>query len=107
VQTINRRALNERLANDDVTLVDVSGAECYRESHLPGAISVPLDGDFEQQIEKVVPDRNKTVVVYCRENSCEVSLKAARQMDELGYQRVWDYQGGKLDWMQAGLPVER
>ncbi len=24
----------------------------------------------------------------------------------MGYENVWDYVGGKKDWMEAGLPAE-
>jgi rhodanese-related sulfurtransferase len=24
----------------------------------------------------------------------------------MGYQNVWDYAGGKQDWLEAGLPAE-
>lgn len=35
------------------------------------------------------------------------SPKAAQKMDELGYQQVYDYQTGKMDRKEAGLPVEQ
>jgi rhodanese-related sulfurtransferase len=47
------------------------------------------------------------VIVYCHDEDCDASPKAARRMDALGYQRVYDYEAGKVDWKQAGLPVEQ
>jgi rhodanese-related sulfurtransferase len=107
VRTVTRQGLNERLANDGLTLVEVLDAKQYRKFHLPGAISVPLDEHFDQQIQKAVPDKSRTVVLYCMNAECEASSKAGRRMDELGYQQVFDYEAGKVDWQEAGLPVEK
>jgi rhodanese-related sulfurtransferase len=106
MQTITRHELNERLANDGLTLVEVLGSKYFRKFHLPGAINVPLDGDFDEQIQKAVPDKNSLVVVYCMDADCQASPKAGRRMEELGYRRVFDYEAGKTDWKEAGLPVE-
>jgi rhodanese-related sulfurtransferase len=106
MHAIARQELNERMANDGLTLVEVLDPKYYRKFHLPGAINVPLDEDFDRQIEKTVPDKDRTVVVYCLDTECHASPKAARRMEELGYRQVFDYEAGKVDWKEAGLPVE-
>jgi len=73
---------------------------------LPGAINVPLDDNFDEQIQKAVPNKQGTVAVYCAHAKYQASSKAARRMDELGYRHVLDYEAGKSDWQEAGLPVE-
>lgn len=40
------------------------------------------------------------------DENCDASLKAAGKMEELGYQRVYDDEAGKMDWKQAGLQTE-
>src|ERR671934_860730 len=35
-----------------------------------------------------------------------MSPRAAWRLESLGFQRVFDYAGGKLDWLSTGLPVE-
>ena len=45
-------------------------------------------------------------MVYCYDLKCSASPKAAEKMDELGYRDVFDYEAGKMDWKEAGLPVE-
>lgn len=106
MQTITRREVNERLANDAPALVEVLAPKYYHKFHLPGAINVPLDEDFDQQIQKAVPEKSRPVVVYCMDAKCQASPKAARRMDELGYRHVFDYEAGKVDWREAGLPLE-
>ena len=107
MKSITRDALNERLANDGFALVEVLSTDQYHEFHLPGAINVPLDDHFDERIQEAVPDKDRMVVVYCHNSECQASSKAARRMDELGYQQVFDYEAGKVDWREAGLPTEK
>jgi len=104
---IDREQLKQMMDQDAVIVVDVLGAEAYDSFHLPGAINVPVGDDFEEQIREAVPDQHQPVAVYCLDEACNASPTAARRMESLGYDRVYDYAAGKLDWRQAGLPVER
>jgi rhodanese-related sulfurtransferase len=108
MQAIDRNALKRWLDEGrDFALVEVLAPEQYREFHLPGAINVPVgDEDFDARIQEAAPDESRPVVVYCSDQKCTASPKAARRMDELGYQQVYDYEAGKMDWREAGLPIE-
>ena len=50
--------------------------------------------------------KSRTVIVYCLNAECDASPKAVRRMEKLGYKNVFDYEAGKVDWKEAGLPVE-
>ena len=64
METITREELREKMdRGDEFMLVDTLGTEVYEESHLPGAINLPLE-DIDQA-EEVLPDRNAEIVVYC------------------------------------------
>ena len=91
---------------DDLTVVEVLQKDQFDEFHLPGAKNVPLDEQFAENIQRTAPDKRKPVLVYCHDINCNASPKAAQKMEQLGYQDVYDYEAGKLDWKQAGLPVE-
>jgi rhodanese-related sulfurtransferase len=107
MQKIDRDTLEQWLDEErDVILVEVLAPDKYREFHLPGAINVPLADDFEERIQEAVPDEDQPVVVYCYDQACTASPQAAQKMDELGYREVYDYEAGKMDWKQAGLPVD-
>lgn len=106
MQPITRDELKCRLdGGENLILVEVIGPNTYREYHLPGAIRIPVDEDFERQIRLAIPDRGTPVVVYCLNHDCQASPKAGRKLDQLGYQNVYDYEAGKQDWRAAGLPV--
>lgn len=87
------------------TLAEALGAAFFEDAHLPDAINVPPD-QVDRLAATLLPDRKASIVVYCsgtRENS-EI---AARRLEELGYGSVRVHFGGKEDWVEHGLPVER
>lgn len=104
--SIDRDQLRRMMQEQAVTVVEVLDKDQYDEFHIPGAINVPLSGDFSSEIEQAVPDKSEPVAVYCMDEACNASPKAAEKLEELGYRRVYDYEAGKKDWKQAGLPTE-
>lgn len=104
---ITTKQLKQKIDDhEDFALVEVLGPETFAEFHLPHAINVPVDDTFEENIQKAVPDKNKLVVVYCRDIECHASAKAVRRMELLGYKNILEYHNGKDGWKAAGLPVE-
>src|SRR3954452_11292590 len=89
---------------DDFVLVDALSQKHYQSSHLPGAINLPYE--FVDEAEKVLPDKKAEIIVYCMNPECVASAEEARELEEMGYERVLHYAAGKQDWIKAGLPVE-
>lgn len=107
MQAIDRDTTRSMVEKDDgATVIEVLSQENFEKFHLPGAQNVPLDEKFDEKIQAAVPDKSQPVVLYCFDEECSASPKAAQRMDELGYQQVYDYEAGKRDWKEAGLPVE-
>ncbi|MFQ5561383.1 MAG: rhodanese-like domain-containing protein [Nitrospinota bacterium] len=107
METISRVELEKKIdSGEALQLVDVRGRECcYDNGHLPGAKSIPLN-DLEERGAKEL-DKNELVVVYCGSFSCSLSPRAAEILkDKLGFKDVLDYEGGFLDWKNAGNPIE-
>ena len=76
--------INMRLGatNRKSSLVDVREKHEWNEGHIPGAIHVPR-GFLELQIEEAVPDKSKTVVLYCAGGVR--SLMAGTTLQQMGY----------------------
>ena len=89
---------------DDFVLVEALSQKHYASTHLPGAINLPYE--FVDEAERVLPDKNAQIVVYCMNPDCLASREEARELEEMGYHRVLHYAAGKQDWIRAGLPVE-
>ncbi len=64
METITREELKGKMdRGDEFILVDTLGTEVHAESHLPGAVNLPLE-DIDRA-EKVLPDKSAEIVVYC------------------------------------------
>jgi molybdopterin/thiamine biosynthesis adenylyltransferase/rhodanese-related sulfurtransferase len=88
---------------DAPVFVDVREREEWDEGHIPGAVHVPR-GYLESRIEAAVPDRDRSVVVYCASGAR--SAFATRTLEELGYTDVRNLAGGIVDWKRNGFPVQ-
>jgi rhodanese-related sulfurtransferase len=103
---ITRHDLLARLkSTSPPVLVEALGSPYWSDAHLPGALNVPPD-EVDRLAPLLLPDLEAEIVVYCS-NTCVNSDTTARRLTELGYRHVVIYQGGKEDWIEGGLPVER
>ena len=83
-----------QLQNEGAIVIDVRSPQEFREGHIDGAISIP-EYDIKKEIEKIVLDKNKNIVVYC--SSGGRSKKAQKVLNKLGYQNVYNvYEGYML-----------
>ena len=106
VRTISREELKAKLdRGEQVTLVETLGSVYYEDAHLPGAINIPHT-EVDELAPSLLPDKAAQVVVYCSNRACQNSPQAARRLEALGYGNVYDYEEGKQDWIEAGLPTE-
>src|SRR5262245_9818718 len=90
---------------DGPMLVEALGAGFYTDAHLPGAVNIP-PGHVDALAPTLLPYRHVPIVVYCT-STCASSNAVARRLEELGYAAVAVYTGGKEDWVEHGLPLER
>ena len=93
-------------AGTPMQLVEALPEKYYREAHLPGAIQIPHDA-VREQAQTLLPDKDAFIVVYCANTPCRNSRIAAQSLAAMGYTRVAEYEEGKQDWMDAGLPIEK
>ena len=104
---ITREELQQRLSSENPqTLVEALPGKYYRDGHLPGALHLPHT-EVAERAPGLLPDKNMEVVVYCASATCRNSHIAARLLEQRGYTRVAVYAGGKQDWTEAGLQLER
>ena len=87
--------------NQDIVLVDVREKYEWNEGHIPGAVHVPR-GFLELQIEEAVPDKSKTVLLYCAGGVR--SLMAGKTLQDMGYDNAISMSGGFGQWKASGLP---
>jgi rhodanese-related sulfurtransferase len=89
----------------ELVLVEVLPPKNFEEFHLPNALNIPLARGFERHVEKMIPDKHKGVVLYCKNVNCGASQMAAKRLEKLGYESIFTYPGGKEDWKNSGSPT--
>jgi molybdopterin/thiamine biosynthesis adenylyltransferase/rhodanese-related sulfurtransferase len=82
--------------------VDVREPDEWEEGHIPGAVYVAR-GRLESQIEGLVPDKSRPLVVYCSVGAR--SAFATKVLLEMGYDDVVNLDGGFVDWKRNGFDV--
>jgi len=107
IPLIGREELNAKIeAGDELVLVDALAPISYARSHLPGAINLPLEW-VDDRAPRRIPDLATAIVVYCIDVECDSSVRVGERLRSLGYANVRHYAGGKREWVEAGLPLER
>ena len=85
----------QALIAEGYTILDVRTPEEFEEGHIQGAQNINVKDDtFIIAIQKLSP--SDTLLVYCR--SGRRSLYAAQVMVSLGFQKIYDLEGGFLNW---------
>jgi rhodanese-related sulfurtransferase len=100
---LSREELLRRLADGETIVVDVRPALEYRQGHIVGARSVPLD-ELERRLSELDPQRE--IVAYCRGPYCVFADEAVALLHAQG-RRATRYAEGYPEWAAAGLPVAR
>jgi rhodanese-related sulfurtransferase len=106
VKEISRLALSEALLSRLPPIVfEALDRKYYDDGHIPTArILPPAEID---RVSSIVADREQAIVLYCASASCRNSHQAAANLEKQGYRNVAVYPGGKADWVEAGLRLEK
>lgn len=105
VKEENFRDTKKRMdAGEEFILVDTREESEWARGHLPGAIHIGK-GVIERDIEKKVPDKDATIVLYC--GGGFRSALVADNLQKMGYRNVISMDGGWRGWTEANFPVVR
>lgn len=82
----------EMLKNDkEMLLIDVRSPQEYKESHLDGAINLPLY-DIEQKAQEQIKRKDTPIIIYCQSGSR--SRRAIQILRQEGYENLYEIKGG-------------
>ena len=81
--------------------VDVREDNEWAQGYAAGARHIGR-GVLERDIENLVPDRDREIVLYC--GGGFRSALAADNLQKMGYLRVFSMAGGIRAWREQGLP---
>jgi rhodanese-related sulfurtransferase len=106
--TVSADELLHKIEDGDLfVLIDALAPMVYAHSHLPGAINLPPSSVNPERLAKRIPDRATEIIVYCSSPECDDSVQTAQRLQALGYANVRHYAGGKNEWRERRLPLER
>jgi rhodanese-related sulfurtransferase len=104
---ITRQALAEALLSENPPVVfEALDRKYYDSGHLPGARVLP-PAELDNIVPAQVAAKDTPIVVYCSSGTCMNSHQAAERLTAQGYSHVAVYAGGKKDWQEAGLKLEK
>jgi len=90
----------------DLIIIDTLPKELFEKRHLPGAQnSCVFQVVFPSEVEGIVPDRDREVVLYGSSRASHDSVTAAEKLVRLGYSKVFVLTGGLAAWKEAGYPL--
>ena len=94
-QQISQEEAKEMMDTQDVIILDVREQDEYDSGHIPGAVLLPVGTIDEETAAEVIPEKDSTVLVYCR--SGNRSKTASSALAELGYTNIYEF-GGINTW---------
>ena len=94
-QQITQEEAKEMMNTQEVIILDVREQNEYDSGHIPGAVLLPVGTIDEDTAAAVIPEKDSTVLVYCR--SGNRSKTASSALAELGYTNIYEF-GGINTW---------
>jgi len=81
--------------DDSLVILDVREQNEYDSGHIGGATLLPVGSIDEDSAAAVIPEKDSTVLVYCR--SGNRSKTASEALAGLGYTQIYEF-GGVITW---------
>lgn len=94
-QQITQEEAKEMMDTQEVVILDVREQDEYDSGHIPGAVLLPVGTIDEDTAAKVIPEKDSSVLVYCRSGNRSKTASAA--LAELGYTGIYEF-GGINTW---------
>ena len=95
--------IEENKNNPDFVIIDSRRQSLYSVAHIENTINIPLNtsdiGSFRSALSEL--DKDRTYFTYCP-SGCGSD---AKEMNSLGFVKVYYMQGGINQWVAEGLPV--
>lgn len=94
-QQITQEKAKEMMDTQEVIILDVREQDEYDNGHIPGAVLLPVGTIDENTAADVIPEKDSTVLVYCRSGNRSKTASAA--LADLGYTNIYEF-GGINTW---------
>ena len=107
INTVNLAQAYALFQKGQALFVDARPAKDYEELHIPKALNITpfmMEIRGAETVAGVAKDRE--IVVYCSQVSCDLALQVAEKLQALGFSRAQVFMGGFRTWDEAGYPAD-
>ncbi len=88
--------------NDQILLIDVRTPGEFASGHIENSINIDYKSDnFKDLISEL--DKNQEVYVYCKVGGR--SGRSAKILEDMGFEKIYDLDGGINAWEKEGLKM--
>lgn len=102
ITVISTQEMQSLLKMDQVQLVDVRTPQEFKSGYIDNAQNIDFKSPtFAQDILKL--DKDKPVLLYCKSGGR--SAKCAEKLQQAGFTKIYDLEGGISRWKHEGLAV--
>jgi len=96
--------IEENKDNPDFVILDVRTPGEFSEGYIENALNLDVNSEsFRDEVVKL--DTGKTYLIHCRSGAR--SARVGALMEELGFDNIYDMEGGFIAWEKEGLPVTK
>ena len=100
---ISRFQFQEAMGDSSTLVIDVRTPEEYGVARIPGSVNYNVRSEtFEDDLKNL--DKSTPLYLYCR--SGRRSNTAAQKLKEMGFETVYDLEGGILGWTEEGFAAD-
>ncbi|HHL3491806.1 TPA: rhodanese-like domain-containing protein [Legionella pneumophila] len=103
INEISPQILKSKIDNNEkLIIIDVRETDEWETGKIPNAIHLSK-GIIERDIEKIIPDNQSNIVVYCS-GGYRCAL-VADSLQKMGYTNVFSLDTGLQGWLDAGYSL--
>lgn len=103
VQLISPEEMIELQNDKSVQVVDVRTAKEHNLEAIPNSQNIDFTSpNFDEQLSKL--DKSRPVILYCKTG--KRSAECAKKLQNAGFVKIYDLQGGISRWKYEGFNVE-
>ncbi len=101
IESLSAQEFKKTIETGKVILIDVRTTQEYAQGHIDKAINISVsDPEFAAKVKKL---NGKSLALYCR--SGRRSKSAISMLNDLKV-KIYELNGGIIDWQQAGFPLK-
>jgi len=97
VKMVQLKDMLKEIKNGEAVLIDVRPEDEYKNEHISGALSIPVQ-NLEEHISALPKD--KKIIAYCRGPYCAFATQAVDTLNSLGYE-AYRMEEGVHEWKQS------